>query len=308
MFGKRPDGKLLKKIDPIIMLTSYLMPMRCDAQVMMDFKVDFEILTRYIAKKRDEGYQITFQELLIAAFVHAVAEVPEINRFIANKRIYARNELTVAFALLMDGSEGVNVEENAVKCKFEPTDTIYEVAERVSEAIRQNRKSEESGFTLKLARFLAKPVLAAPLVGLIRLLDRYGLIPKVILDASPFHTSLFVTNMASIGMPAVKHHIYNFGTTSLFFSIGMPERTVAVGPDGKAIRKRVLPLGVVADERICAGAVYARAVSSIMKCLNNPEILETPVQNVRYEEGNEYHLPVPKEKKNKKSNSKALAE
>ena len=81
MFGKRPDGKLLKKIDPIIMLTSYLMPMRCDAQVMMDFKVDFEILTRYIAKKRDEGYQITFQELLIAAFVHAVAEVPEINRF-----------------------------------------------------------------------------------------------------------------------------------------------------------------------------------------------------------------------------------
>ncbi|MBR4290524.1 MAG: hypothetical protein IKT52_07780 [Oscillospiraceae bacterium] len=308
MFGKRADGKLLKKIDPIIMLTAYLMPMRCDAQVMMDFKVDFEVLTRYIARKRDEGYQITFQELLIAAFVRTIAEIPEANRFIINKRIYSRNELTVAFTLLMDGSEGVNVEENAVKCKFEPTDTIFDVAARVSEAIRQNRTQEESGFTLTLARFLARPFLAAPLVGLIRLLDRYGLLPKVILDASPFHTSLFVTNMASIGMPAVKHHIYNFGTTSMFFSIGMPERTVAIGPEGKAVRKRMLPMGVVADERICAGAVYARVVSGIMKCLNNPELMETPAQNVRYEEGNEYHLPVPKEKKKKQSGQKALAE
>ena len=127
---------------------------------------------------------------------------------------------------------------------------------------------------------------------MIRFLDRYGLIPGAILDASPFHTSMFVTNMASIGMPAVKHHIYNFGTTSMFFSIGMVERSVTVGPDGKATRKRMLPLGVVADERICAGAIYARLVDGVMKGLNNPAILETPARNVRYEEGQVYSADV----------------
>lgn len=291
MFGKRPDGKRIQAVDPVVSLMPYLMPMRCDAQVMMDFKVDFEKLTRYIAAKRDEGYRVTFLEILISAFVHTMASIPEANRFIVNKQMFARNELTVAFTVLKEGSEGVNVEENAVKCRFLPTDTIFDVSARVSKAIEESKKTEAQNATMKLAQLIAKPLFANPLVGLIRLLDRYGLIPGFVLDASPFHTSMFVTNMASIGMPAVKHHIYNFGTTSMFFSIGMPERTVAVGPDGKAVRKRLLPLGVVADERICAGAVYARLVDGIMKCLSNPELLETPAENVRYEVHKAYKNP-----------------
>ena len=291
MFGKRPDGKRIQAVDPVVSLMPYLMPMRCDAQVMMDFKVDFEKLTRYIAAKRDEGHRVTFLEILISAFVHTMASIPEANRFIVNKQMFARNELTVAFTVLKEGSSGVNVEENAVKCRFLPTDTIFDVSARVSKAIEESKKTEAQNATMKLAQLIAKPLFANPLVGLIRLLDRYGLIPGFVLDASPFHTSMFVTNMASIGMPAVKHHIYNFGTTSMFFSIGMPERTVAVGPDGKAVRKRLLPLGVVADERICAGAVYARLVDGIMKCLNNPELLETPAENVRYEVHKAYKNP-----------------
>lgn len=303
MFGRRPDGKRIKNIDPIVALTPYLMPMRCDAQVMMDFKVDFEKLTRYIAKKREEGYQITFLEILIAAFVHTVAEIPEANRFIVNKQLYARKELTVAFTVLKEGGSGVNVEENAVKCKFLATDTIFDVAERVSAAIEESRKVEAQNATMKLAKLLANPFLANPLVSLIRFLDRYGLIPGAILDASPFHTSVFMTNMASIGMPAVKHHIYNFGTTSMFFSIGMVERTAGVGPDGKAVRKRMLPFGVVADERICAGAIYARLVDGIMKGLNDPEMLEKPAQNIRYEENQVYRIQKTKEPKRVESGS-----
>ena len=93
----------------------------------------------------------------------------------------------------------------------------------------------------------------------------------------------------------------------MFFSLGSIERTVAVNKDGKAVRKRMLPIGIVADERICAGAVYARLVAGIVRCLNNPSVLETPVENVRYEKGNEYHLPAPKVKKQKK-NQQTLAQ
>jgi len=294
VFGRRADGRLLKEVDPIIALTPYLMPMRCDAQVFLDYKLDFEKLTRYIVAKGNEGYKFTFMELLIAAYVRTVSEFPEANRFIANKRLYARTQLAVSFALLKDSADPNAIEENTVKCLFDPRDTIYDVSARVSQAIAENRREEADNSTLKLAKLLLNPILANTIVSAARFLDRYGIMPKYILNASPFHTSLFLTNMASIGMPAVKHHIYNFGTTSVFFSIGAVERTVVMGSNGQPVRKRYLPIGITADERICAGAMYARFVDRMMKLLNDPQQLELPPESVRFEEGNEYSLPAVK--------------
>lgn len=290
MFGKRKEGRVLKKIDPIISLTPYLMPMRCDAQVMLDLKADYATLARYITEKGAQGQKITFTELIIAAYVRVVAELPEVNRFIINKRIYSRTELTVSFALLMDTDTPGAIEENTVKCHFDLHDTIFDVSERVKKMITANRRQEADNFTLVLARFLTKPWLATPIVALVRFLDRYGLMPEAIREASPFHTSMFLTNMASIGMPAVKHHIYNFGTTSQFIAIGSVERTVVPGPDGKPLRKRTLPLGIVADERICAGAVYAKMVGRFNELMANPALLEVPPEEVHFEENNEYDI------------------
>ncbi len=294
MFGRRADGRVLKEIDPIIALTPYLMPMRCDAQVILNYKVDYERLARYIVQKGNEGYKFTFMELLIAAYVRTVSELPEINRFVSNKRLYARTQLTASFALLKETQEVDAIEENTVKCHFDPRDTIYDVAERVNNAIEQNRREEADNATLKVAKLLLRPALANTVVFLARALDRYGVLPKYIMEASPFHTSLFITHMGSIGMPAVNHHIYNFGTTSLFLSLGSVERQTVIGSDGKAARKRYLPIGITADERICAGAMYARMVNRMMHYLNNPELLEAPPETVRFEEGNAYGLAATK--------------
>jgi len=127
------------------------------------------------------------------------------------------------------------------------------------------------------------------------------------MDASPFHTSMFITNMASIGMPAVHHHIYNFGTTSLFFSIGSVQRTVSIGPDGQPVRKRLLPIGITADERICAGATYAKLVGRMVELLNNPELLETPPETVHFDEGIEYSLPKPKKSRSRKNQEQSAS-
>lgn len=271
--------------------------MRCDAQVFLDYKLDYEKLARYIVAQGAEGHKITFMELIIAAFVRTVSELPEINRFIANKRMYARTQLTVSFALLKETASENDIEENTVKCYFDPRDTIYDVSERVSEAIRQNRREEADNSTMKVAQLLTNPILANLIVGFARLTDRFGILPKYILDASPFHTSLFLTNMASIGMPAVKHHIYNFGTTSLFVSIGAVQRTVVIGPDGSPQRKRELPIGITADERICAGAIYARMMDRVMYYFRHPEELEVPPETVRFEENHSYSLPPTKAEK-----------
>ena len=293
MFGHRPEGSRVRDVDPIVQITPYLMPMRCDAQVFLDYDVEYEPLMRYIAKKSREGVKITFMEILIASFVRGVSQVPEVNRFIMNKQFYNRRELTASFTLLMDTDDG-SIEENTVKIVFEPTDTIYDVSARVKELVAKNRKAETSGFAVKLASAVLKiPLLPNLVVGLVKLLDRYGLLPKALLDGLPFHTSMFITNNASIGLMRVYHHIYNFGDTSMFISMGTPQRGYSVDAGGNVVRKCTLPVGVTVDERVCGGAVYAKLFAVMKNCLRHPEQLETPPEKVFYNKGCEFHVPKP---------------
>ena len=283
------------------------MPMRCDSQVFLNYRLDYEKMARYIVAQGAQGHRITFLELIIAAFVRVVSEIPEVNRFVSNKRLYARTQLTVSFVALKDTAKEDDIEENTVKCHFDPRDTIYDVAERVRVAIEEARKEEADNSTMKVAKLLLNPILANIVVHTARFLDRYGIMPQYILNASPFHTSLFLTHMGSIGMPAVNHHIYNFGTTSLFFSMGSIQRVPEAGPDGTLVRKRYMPIGITADERICAGAVYAKMVARMIDLINHPEQLETPSETVKFEEGHAYSLPLSRKKKEKKSKQQAVA-
>ena len=296
MFGYRPDGRRISSIDPIVRMTPYLMPMRCDAQVFLQHKVDYEKLARYIAAQSNKGEKITFMNIIVAAYVRAVSQHPEVNRFIMNKQYYSRNNCTVSFTMLKD-PHNADGGETVVKIRFDPTDTIYDVRDRMSAQVEANRGVEQKNFVDKLARVvLAVPCVPTRVVGLVRLLDRYGLCPGALLDELPFHTGMFITNYASIGLQHVYHHIYNFGATSLFFGMGTVERSVVLDGDGKPRLKRMLPIGITADERVCSGAHYAGIFATMSSHLNNPELLEVPPEAVRYDPKVEYHEPKVRER------------
>ena len=290
MFGFRPDGRRVKNIDPTVRMTPYIMPMRCDAQVFLQHKADFELMSRYIAKKGVEGEKITYMQIIIAAFVRTVSQHPEINRFIMNKQFFSRNNCTVSFTMLKDPTSR-DSEETAVKIKFDLTDTIFDVRDRMMEQIEKNRVPESKNFLDKLIAFLfAVPGLPTAVVGLVSLLDRYGLCPGALLDELPFHTSMYITNNASIGLHHVNHHIYNFGSTSLFFGMGTQER-IAVVEKGETRMKRFLSIGITTDERVCSGANYAKFFSTMKYLLDHPEELEVPPESVRFDPKCEYHVP-----------------
>lgn len=290
MFGIRPDGRRVSSIDPIVRITPYLMPMRCDAQVFLQHKIDYELLARYIAKKNAEGEKITFMQIIIAAFVRTVSQHPEINRYIINKQFFSRNNCTVSFTMLKDPRDAAKG-ETAVKIKYDLTDTIFDVRDRMNEVIEKNRGDEPANFADKLARvLLAVPGLATAVVQFVRLLDRYGLCPGALLDELPFHCSMYITNNASIGLHHVNHHIYNFGSTSLFFGMGTVEK-VATVDKGVTRMKRWLPMGITADERVCSGAHYAEFFALMSYLLNHPEELEVPPESVRFDPKCEYHIP-----------------
>lgn len=290
MFGYRPDGRRTKSIEPIVQITPYLMPMRCDAQVFLQHRLDYELMARYIAAQNQKDEKITFMQIIIASFIRSLAEHPEINRYILNKQFYSRNNCTVSFNILRDPHDA-NKGETSVKIKFDLTDTIYDVRDRMNAVINANRGEGASNFVDKLASTLLKiPGLPTAVVGLVRLLDRYGLCPGALLDELPFHTSLFITNNASIGLHHVNHHIYNFGSTSMFWGMGSVER-IAVVEGEKTRMKRYLPMGITADERVCSGAFFAGFYGSILKYFNDPSLLEQPPEKVLYDPGCEYHVP-----------------
>ena len=289
MFGRRADGRRVKGIDPVMQITPYVMPMRCDAQVFLKHRADMEILSRYIRQqKQEKNQQITYMQIVVAAYVRAMSRNPEVNRFIMNKQLFARNNCSAAFTILKNPSNADDG-ESVVKIKFDLTDTIYDVRDRMSAAVTANRGDQPASFTDKLLSFLfCVPGLATCLVAIVRFLDRYGLAPAVLIEELPFYVGMYITNTASIGLHDVNHHIYNWGNVSLFLGMGTTEK-VAVVEEGVARMKRYLPIGITADERVCSGAHYARFFSEWRHYLEHPEELESPPESVRFDQGLEYH-------------------
>ena len=296
MFGHRPDGRRVKKLDPIVQITPYLMPMRCDAQVFLEHKADYEKLSRYIVRKSQEGEKITFMQILVAAYVRAVSNNPEVNRFIFNKQYYSRNNCSVSYTVLKSPQD-TNSSETTVRILFDLTDTIFEVRDRMNDAVEKSRATEEGDFVIKLARaVLAVPGLATLIVGIVRLLDRYGLAPSILMKELPLYSGMYITNNGSIGLHHPFHHIYNFGDVSLFIGMGSILKEAYVEPDGRTRMRRWLPLGMTADERVCSGAHYAAFFFDVEHYLDHPEELENPPEHVRFDPGVEYHVPKIKNK------------
>ena len=293
MFGRRPDGRRVKGIDPVMRITPYVMPMRCDAQVFLKHKADMEVLSRYIRQqKMEKGQSLSYMQIIVAAYVRAISKNPEINRFIMNKQLFARNNCSAAFTILKDPSDA-DKGEAVVKIKFDLTDTVYDVRDRMTAAVAANRGDAPAGFVDKLLAFLfAVPGLATVIVSLVRLLDRYGLAPAMLMEELPFYVGMYITNTASIGLHDVNHHLYNWGNVGLFFGMGMEEK-LAVVENGEARMKRFLPVGITADERVCSGAHYARFFKDITHFLRHPELLEQPPEEVFFDEGLEYHEAKP---------------
>lgn len=283
MFGFRSDGRRITNADPIVGFTPYLMPQRVDAQVHTMIEIDCDTLTNYIRSQREKGYVLSYMDLVIAAYVRAASQYPQLNRFVMNKQLFARSTICISLTLLKT-SDDEEVRETVIKVHFDPHDTVYTVHERMQEEIIKNRMEENQNSADKLVRFLlAIPGVPTFAVHIVRMLDRYGIMPSAIINISPFHTGAFIANMASIGMPHVNHHIYNFGTTSIFLAMGKVLRKPVPTPNGGITVKRALPIGIVSDERITSGAEYGRALLYFRELISDPTKLEQPPATVQYD-------------------------
>ena len=273
----RKDGRKIKTIDPMYKLISHIMVERNDSMNMIELTVQQDPIRKYMRRKKDEGYTFSHLAIVLAAFIRTTAEYPFLNRFVVNKNLYARNELTIGMVVLKPGE----TEGTMNKMFFKPDMTIYQVQEVLDEYIERNRGAGKTNSTDKLmATLLSIPGLARVGVNLIRWMDWHGLLPKAVIDASPFHCTMTITNLASIGTNYIFHHVYNFGTTSMLMAMGNT-REDPVKRHGEIVFDKVIPIGLVMDERIADGAQFALACKKLQSILQHPEVLEQPPEVVK---------------------------
>ena len=276
MFKRRSDGVFESTADPILGMTSHIMPHRYDAMVNFLLVARCENLDAYIKKVYDEkGIHLSYMDVLIAGIVRMYAQKPLLNRFVMNGRVFRRNDICVSFAVKKQLTE--DAPETTVKMSFTGEEDIFTIKEMIDKEILGNKgegAKNETDNTAKLLRKIPNGLLKFA-VNVLKWMDRHNCMPKKIIKVSPFHTSCFLTNMKSISTDYVYHHLYDFGTTSMFVGLGKEHMEPVVNDATKELEVgKVLRLGIVIDERICDGFYYAKSIKLIKKLLHNPELLE----------------------------------
>ena len=278
---KRADGALLRHTDPMYRIAAQVMATRSDSMNMITLDIPLAPIDAYLRQKKREGHTMSHMAVIMAAYQRMIAEYPAINRFIVNKRAYARNEIAIGMVVLQGSHTDKANDGTMSKIYLQPDDTIFDVNRRIEEYVEKNRTQAKDNKTEQLIRKLvAIPGLLRFAVNLLKFMDRHNLLPKSIIDASPFHCSMVFTNLASIRTNHIYHHCYDFGTTSVVVAAGN-SREVPKRRGGEIVFDKCMPLGVCMDERICSGSYFAIAFRRMKQFLNDPTLLETPPETIK---------------------------
>jgi len=279
--GDRSDGRRLRTLDPYNGLSPYIMKQKSETSNYFSDSVDITEVERFLRDKRIHGYPgMGLLHLFIAAYIRVASVYPGINRFISGQRIFARNN--IEFVMTIKTELKADASETSVKAIFDPRDTISDVYNKLGAEISKVRDAGEVTDTDDVAKILMKlpRLLLKFAVWVIVVLDYFGKLPKALLKASPFHGSVIITDLGSIGLPALHHHLYNIGNMPLFISLGAKRKTFVTKKDGSIAERKYVDYTLTMDERICDGFYFSQIFRLFNSILRDPWTLDKPPESV----------------------------
>lgn len=281
-FGDRNDGRRLRTLSPIFAVSPFLMKTRNTSQNFIADQIELTAVDRYIAEKRRAGWKgFGVLHVILAAYVRACARYPGLNRFIAGQRVYTRDRV-IEVNMTIKKEMSTDSPDTVIKVTFDPADTAETVFRRFDEQVQRVKQTPLNSSFDKLAGTLnlIPGLLLRGVVALLQAGDYLGLLPRRLTVLSPFHSSLFITSMASLGIPPIHHHLYDFGNVPVFCSFGKKRRVYETKRDGTVILRKYVDCNFVTDERIVDGFYYASAIRYIHGLMNDPWQLDVPPEVV----------------------------
>ena len=276
--GDRKDGIKLRKIHSMHVIMPLIFPNRCDNEAFISERIDLTNINTYLAKKNADNpeYAYNLFQVLVTAVLKIMVLRPKMNRFIANNTMYMHKEISASFTVKKvfsdDGAEAL------AQVRVNGEETINDIHNEIFRQVSFCRSDKLDGGTESLNAVAAIPGFLKKIVGAgARFLDRHGWMPKSVTEGDPFYGSVYLSNLGSIKLGAGYHHLTNWGTCSVFCTIGAIKKRPFYDADGNAQIKECVDLGLTIDERIADGYYYSRTVQLLKKLLENPELLEKPL-------------------------------
>ena len=282
-WGDRIDGRKVRTLAPMAQITAYFQWERNICSNLFEESFEITHIDRYIRQKRREGLtDFGITHVLLAAYVRGVAKYPQLNRFINGQKVYSRGD-DIQYCMVVKKEMTVDSPDTSIKVHLKPTDTAVDVYEKLNAAIESVKATQELDSSLdNLIQYLnlIPSVVLKFTVWFLKLLDYFGMLPKFLLELSPFHGSLFFTSMGSLGIPPIYHHLYDFGNLPVFGAFGCKRKANEVLDDGTVVQRKYIDVKFVLDERICDGYYYATFFKYYRRLLRNPEVLDQPPTEV----------------------------
>lgn len=281
-WGDRTDGRRIRTEPPMNQVSPYIMVTRNTSTNYFTEAFEITNVERYIRQKRREGLtNFGLTHILLASYCRAMCKYPKLNRFIGGQKIFSRGN-DIQFCMTIKKEMTSDSPETVIKVHLSPFDTAEDVYRKMNIEVEKVKNSPlDSAFDNTAQALMYIPgVFLKFVVWLLRTLDYFGMLPKFLLEVSPFHGSVFFTSMGSLGIPPIYHHLYDFGNLPLFGSFGCKRRALEVMEDGSVVQRKYLDCKFTMDERICDGFYYAAFFKHFKRIIMHPEILDNPPDEV----------------------------
>lgn len=278
----RSDGYLVEDKEPMHSIMPYLMRGRNESAVYFKYSVEIDDIRDYIRAQRRAGKRITLMNIMVAAILHVLYQRPGLNRFIAGRRLYQHKVTDVSYTVkksLTDVSP-----ESVAKVVFENTDNLFTVTEKMNLHIDKIREEDDDTINDDLTNFMKRLSnwprwILRSIASILRVMDFHGILPVKFQQLVPMYSSVFVSHLGSLGAEAPFHHLYEFGTTSIFMTIGKAYDKPVKTYEDKLEWRKCVDLMFSVDERICDGYYLVRSLRLLEELLGNLELLElSPVE------------------------------
>ena len=276
-WGDRNDGRRVRTLSPMAQITMYFQWERNICSNFFEESFEISHIERYIRQKRKEGLtDFGLTHVLLAAYVRGLCKFPQLNRFISGQKVFTRGE-DIQYCMVIKKEMSIDSPDTSIKVHLTRKDTAEDVYNKLNSAVESVKQTKEldSGIDNLIGYLNLIPgVLLKFVVWLLKFLDYFGLLPKFLVELSPFHGSLFFTSMGSLGIPPIYHHLYDFGNLPVFGAFGCKRRALEVQEDGSVAQRKYLDVKFVLDERIVDGYYYAAFFKHYRAILRHPEILD----------------------------------
>lgn len=276
---RRKWARRVKDYTGMMQISVDIKPNRSVSDVFINQKMDVTELVKYLDKKKKQDKHFTFYHAVVTGIGKVYYNRPLLNRFVQNRHLFEHKKVTIGFVAKTAFND--KAEEMMILLDIDKDDNIETLSQKIADKVGGIRKPEGEKIEKKGANNIIDVlghmpnIIRVPIVGLMKWLDKKGILPASIEEDNLYYCSIILSNLGRLHSGAIFHNITDFGNASALATIG-EIRDEEVIIDGKKQVRKLCEFGINLDERIGDGYYFIKSIQMLQYIFDHPQMLEEP--------------------------------